>query len=149
MKGFLNDQRNRENNRMWKTSDLFEKIGDTKGIFHAKMGTIKYRNSMDLIEPQFSSVTQLCPTLCDPMNCGRSGLPVYNQLPEFTQIHIHRVGDAIQPSHPLSSPSPPAFNLSQHQGLFKWISSSYQVAKVLEVQLQDQSFQWIPRTDLL
>ena len=149
-KGFLNDQRNRENSRMWKTSDLFEKIGDAKEIFHAKIGTIKYRNGMNLIEPQFSSVTQLCPTLCDPMNCGRPGLPVHHQLPEFTQIHVHQVGDAIQPSHPLSSllllPSP---LVSQHQGLFHWVSSSHQVAKVLEVQLQHQSFQWIPRTDLL
>ena len=71
----------------------------------------------------FSSVAQSCPTLCNPMNCSTSGLPVYHQLPEFTQTHVHRVGDAIQPSHPLSSPSPSAFNLSQHQGLFKWISS--------------------------
>ena len=75
--------------------------------------------------------------------------PVYHQLPEFTQTHVHRVGDAIQPSHPLSSPSPPALNLSQHQGLFQWVSSSHQVAKVLEFQLQHQSFQWVPRTDLL
>ena len=68
---------------------------------------------------QFSSVAQLCPTLCDPMNRSMPGLPVYHQLPESTQTHVHRVGDAIQPSHPLSSPSPPAINLSQHQGLFK------------------------------
>ena len=98
---------------------------------------------------QFSSVAQSCPTLCDPMNCGTPGLPVHHQLPEFTQTHVHRVGDAIQPSHPLSSPSPPAFKLSQHQSLFKWVSSSHQVAKVLEFQLQHQSFQWIFRTDLL
>ena len=98
---------------------------------------------------QFSSAAQLCPTLCDPMDCSMPGLPVHHQLLEFTQTHVHRVGDAIQPSHPLSSPSPPAFNLSQHQGLFKWISSSRQVAKVLEFQLQHQSFQWIFRTDFL
>ena len=67
---------------------------------------------------QFSSVTQLCPTLCDRMECSTPDLPVHHQLPEFTQTHVHQVGDAIQPSHPLSSPSPPAFNLSQHQGLF-------------------------------
>ena len=67
----------------------------------------------------FSSVTWLCPTLCDPMNHSTPGLPVHHQLPEFTQTYVHRVGDAIQPSHPLSSPSPPAFNLSQHQGLFQ------------------------------
>ena len=78
---------------------------------------------------QFSSVAQSCPTLCDPMNHSTPGLPVHHQLPEFTQTHVHWVGDAIQPSHPLSSPSPPALNLSQHQGLLKWISSSYQLAK--------------------
>ena len=98
---------------------------------------------------QFSSVTQSCPTLCDPMNCSTPDLPVHHQLPESTQTHVHWVGDAIQPSHPLSSPSPPALNLSQNPGLFKWVSSSHQVAKVLEFQLQHQSFQWIPRTDLL
>ena len=70
---------------------------------------------------QFSSVAQLCPTLCDPMDCSTPGLPVHHQLPEFTQIHVHRVGDAIQPSHPLSSPSPPTFNLSQHQGIFQYL----------------------------
>ena len=97
---------------------------------------------------QFSSFAHSCPTLCDPMDCSTPGLPVYHQLPEFTQTHVHWVSDAIQPSHPLSYPSPPAFDLSQHQSLFKWVSSSYQVAKVLEFQLQHQSFQWTPRTDL-
>ena len=98
---------------------------------------------------QFSSVTQSCPTLCNPMNCSMPVLPVHHQLPEFTQTQVHWVGDAIQPFHPLSSPSLPALNLSQYQGLFKWVSSSHQVAKVLEFQLQHQSFQWTPRTDLL
>ena len=98
---------------------------------------------------QFSSVTQSCPTLCNPMNRSTPGLPVHYHLPEFTQTHMHWVGDAIQPSHPLSSPIPPAPNPSQHQGLFQWVSSSNEVAKVLEFQLQHQSFQWIPRTDLL
>ena len=98
---------------------------------------------------QFSSVTQPCLTLCNPMDCSTPGLHVHRQLPEFAQTHIHWVGDAIQPSHPLSSPSSPAFNLSQHQGLFKWVSFSHQVAKVLECQLQHQSFQWIFRTDFL
>ena len=98
---------------------------------------------------QFSSVTQLCLTLCDLMNCSTSGLPVYHQLLEFTQTHVHWLGDAIQPPHPLSSPSPPTFNLSQHQGLSQWVNSSYEVAKVLEFQIQYQSFQWIFRTDLL
>ena len=95
-----------------------------------------------------SSVTQSCPTLCNPMNCSTPGLPVHHQFPEFTQTHVHWVGDAIQPSHPLSSPSPPALNLSQHQGLFKWVSFLHQVAKVFELQLQHQSFQWILRTYL-
>ena len=98
---------------------------------------------------QFSSVAQLCLTLCDPMNCSTPGLPVHQQHPESTQTHVHWVGDAIQPSHPLLSPSPPALNLSQHQGLFKWVSSSHQMSKVLEFQLQNQSYQWTPRTDLL
>ena len=97
----------------------------------------------------FSSVAQSCPTLWDPMNHSTPGLPIHHQLPEFTQTHAHWVGDTIQPSRPLSSPSPPAPNPSQHQGLFQWVSSSHQVAKVLEYQLQHQSFQWTPRTDLL
>ena len=98
---------------------------------------------------QFSSVAQLCPTLCDPMNRSTPGLPVHHQLPEFTQTHVHWVSDAIQPSHPLSSPSLPTPNPFQHQSFFKSVSSTHQVAKVLEFQLQNQSFQWTPRTDLL
>ena len=97
---------------------------------------------------QFSSVTQSCPTLCDPMDCSTPGFPVYHQLPELTQTHVHRVGDAIQPSYLLSSPSPPAFNLSQHQDLFQWVSSSHQLqsigasasASVLLMNIQD----WFP-----
>ena len=85
---------------------------------------------------KFSSVAQSCLILCDPLNRSMPGLPVHHQLPESTQTYVHWVSDAIQPSHPLLSPSPPALNLSQHQGLFKWVSSSYQVAKVLEFQLQ-------------
>ena len=96
-----------------------------------------------------SSVAQLCPPLCDPMNYSTSGLPVHHQLPEFTRTHVHRIGDAIQVSHPLSSPSPPAPNPSQHQSLFQRVNSSQEVAKVLEFQLQHQSFQRTPRTDLL
>ena len=84
---------------------------------------------------QFSSVAQSCPTLCDPMNCSTPGLPVHHQLQEFTQTHIHWVSDAIQPSHPLSSPSPLAPNPAQHQSLFQWVNSSHEVAKVLEFQL--------------
>ena len=81
---------------------------------------------------QFSSVAQSCPTLCNPMNCSMPGLPVHHQLPEFTQTHVHQVGDAIQLSHPLSSPFPPAPNPSQHQSLFQWVNSLHEVAKVLE-----------------
>ena len=84
---------------------------------------------------QFSSVAQSCPTLCDPMNQSTPGLPVHHHLLEFTQTHVHRVRDAIQPSHPPPSPSPPAPSLSQHQSLFKWVNSSHEVAKVLELQL--------------
>ena len=90
-----------------------------------------------------------CVWLCNPMDCSTPGLSVHDQLLEFTQTHVHWVGDAIWLSHPLSSPSPPAFNLSHHQGLFKWVSSLHQVAKVLEFQLHHQSFQWIFRTDFL
>ena len=91
---------------------------------------------------QVSSVQSLSLVqLCDLMDCSMPGFPVHHQLPESTQTCVHQVGGAIQPSHPLSSPSPPAFNLSQNQGLFKWVSSSHQVAKVLEFQLQHQFFQ--------
>ena len=97
---------------------------------------------------QFSSVTQSCPTLCNPMDCSSSGSPVHHQLLELTQTRIHQVSNAIQPSHPLSSPSPPAFNLSQHHSLLQRVSSSHQVAKVLEFQLRHLSFpniqDWFP-----
>ena len=99
--------------------------------------------------PQLSSVTQSSLTLCDAMDCSKLGLPVHHQFPEFTQTHVHWVGGTIQPSHPQSSPSLPIFKLSHHQGLFKCVSSLHQVAKVLEFQLQHQSFQWIFRTDFL
>ena len=98
--------------------DMTEAISSSSSIRDNKDEYVsrKYRNKTTI---QFSSVTQSCLTLCDPMNRSTPGLPVHHQLPEFTQTHIHRVGDAIQPSNPLSSPSPPALNLSQHQGLFK------------------------------
>ena len=95
----------------------------------------------------FSSVARLCLTLCNPMDCSTPGFHVLHQLPELAQTHVHQVGDAIQPPYPLSSPSPPAFNLSQNHDLFQWNSSLHQVAKVLEFQYQHQSFQWIFRTD--
>ena len=98
---------------------------------------------------KFNSAAQSCPTLWDPINRSTPGLPVHHQLPKFTQTHAHQVGDATQPSHLLSSPSPPAPNPSQHQGLFQGVNSLHEVAKILEFQLQHQSFQWTPRTDLL
>ena len=109
----------------------------------------KTNTTVNWLSVKFSSVTQLCPTLCDPMNRSTPGLPVHHQLPEFNQTHVHRVNDAIQPSHPLLSPSPPAPKPSQHQGLFQWVNSSHELAKVFKFQLQHQSFQWTPRTDLL
>ena len=116
-------------------------------------------SSFTLIKKLFSSsslsaiccclVVQSCATLCDAMVCSTPGFPVLHYLLEFAQIHGHWVNDAIQPSHPLSPSSPLALNLSRHQGLFQWVSSSHQVAKVLELQLQHQSFQWIFRIDFL
>ena len=111
---------------VWK-ADSFEKT--------VMLGKIEGRNKSLFSSVQLGSGTQSCPTLYDPMNCSTPGLPVHHQLPEFTHTHVHRVGDAIQPSHPLLSPSPPAPNPSQHQGLFKWVNSSHEVAKVLEFQL--------------
>jgi len=104
-----------------------------KTMSQAKLSTLDYLSSLSVV--QFSSVTQSCPTLCDPMNCSTPGLLVHHQLPEFTQTHVHKFGDAIQTSHSLSSPSPPAPNPSPHQGLFQLVNSSHQVAKVLEFQL--------------
>ena len=111
----------------------------------ANLIKITFRNTVLTV----SQSVQSRPTLCDPMNRSTPGLPVHHQLPESTQTHAHRVSDAIQPSHPLSSPSPPAPNPSQHQGLFQWVNCSHEVAKGLEFQLQHQSFQWTPRTYLL
>ena len=87
---------------------------------------------------QFSSVAQSCLTLCNPMECSTSSFPILHYLPEFAQTHVHWVCDAIQPFHPQLSPSPPSLNFSQHQGLFQWVSSLHQVAKVLKLQLQHQ-----------
>ena len=114
---------------------------------------IKYRNTCTCIcvyvYIHINLVAQSCPILCDPMNCSTPGLPVHQQLPEFTQTHVHWVSDAIQRYHPLSSPSPPAPNPFQHQSLFQWVNSLHEVVKVLEFQLQHQSFQRNPRADLL
>ena len=121
---------------------LFNLIGD-KSYLHALLF------SWGGWTHQFGPVTQPCPTLCDPMDCSTPGFPVYHLLLKLAQTHVHWISDAIQTAHPLSSLSPPAFNLSQHQGLFKWVSSLHQVAKLLELQLQHQSFQWIFRTNFL
>ena len=113
---------------------------EKKSQFHHSQITLKMFSSV-----QFSLVTQSCLTLCDPMNCSTPGLPVHHQLPEFTRTQVHRVSDAIQPSHPLSSPSPPAPNASQHQSLFQWVNSSHEVAgvsalaSVLPKDIQDRS----------
>ena len=112
-------------------------------------GLSRYTHWRSSSSVQFSLITQSCPTPCDPVNHSTPGLPVHHQLLEFTQTHVHWVSDAIQPSHPLSSPSPPAPNPSQHQSLFQWVNSLHEVDKVLEFQLQHQSFQWTSRTDLL
>ena len=101
------------------------------------------------IKVHFSSVAQSCLILCDPMDYNTPGFPALQQLAKLIQTHVHWVDDAIKLSHPLLSPYPPTLNLSQHQGLFRWVSSSHQVAKVLEFQLLHQSFQWIFRTDFL
>ena len=98
---------------------------------------------------QFTSVAQLRATLYNPMDCSTPGLPVHHQLLELTQTHVHWVGNAIQPSLPLSFPFLPALNLSQHQGLFKWVISLHQAVTILDFQLQHQSFQWTPKTDFL
>ena len=107
------------------------------------------QRSKKLAQVTYSAIMEQCPTLCDPMNCSTPGLPVHHQLPEFIQTYIHRVSDAIQPSHPLLSPFLPATNPSQHQSLFQWVNSSHQVAEVLEFQLQHHSFQRTPRADRL
>ena len=98
-------------------------------------------SSFQRVFNQSSSVAQSCSTLCNPMDCSTPGFPVHHQHLKLAQTHVHWIGDAIQPSHPLSSPFPPAFNLSQHQGLFQWVSPLHQVAKVLELQLKHHSFQ--------
>ena len=117
----------------------------SKGLSRVFSSTSVWKNQLFNIQPSLwstsyihasvSSVAQSCLTLCDPMNCSMPGLPVHHQLPEFTQTHVYRVSDAIQPSHPLSSSSLPAPNPSQHQSLFQWVNSSHEVAKVLEFQL--------------
>ena len=102
---------------------------------HRHLHEFTANRAQNLASVQFSSVAQSCPTLCNPMKRSTPGFPIHHQLPQFTQTHVHRVSDAIQPSHPLSSPSPPAPNPCQHQSLFQWVNSSHEVAKGLEFQL--------------
>ena len=104
-------------------------------LWHPVINFLRIWIILNFSTVQFSSVTQSCPTFCNPMNRSTPGLPVHHQLPEFTQTHVHRVRDAIQPSHPLSSPFSPAPNPSQHQSLFQWVNSLHEVAKVLVFQL--------------
>ena len=139
------------NNRMGQARDLLKKTGEIKGIFNAKTGTIKDGSCMDLTEAQEElhkkvlcccSVAKSCPVLCGTINCSTPGSPALHCLLEFAQTHVHWVSKAIQPSHPLSPPSPPALSLSQHR-----VCSSHQVTKVLE--LHHQSFQWTFRVDFL
>ena len=140
-------QRRKARGRRQMESTIFLILFGQKCLLFFRENKFDFQYDGENASVQFSSVTQLCPTLCDPMNCSTPGLPVHHQLLESTQTHVHWVGDAIQPSHPLSSPSPPALNLSQHQGLFQWVNSSHQVRKycsfssisVLPVNTQDWS----------
>ena len=133
----------------WRERIFFSGPWGTMEGFFSSVGLEHFWNQgweLKLYSVQFSSVAQSCLTLRRPMDCSMPGFPVHHQLPELTQTHVHRVGDVIQQPHPLLSPSPLAFNLSQHRGLFQWVSS-HQVSIVLE--FQHQSFQWTSRTDLL
>ena len=118
-------------------------------FFHIQKGLLKPQSWNYVGSVQFTSVAQSCSTPCDPMDCSMPSLPVHHQLLEFTQTHVHCIGDATQSSHLLLSPSPLAFSLVQHQSLFKWVSSSQSSGKVLKFHLQHQSFQWIFWTDFL
>ena len=129
------------------SSFFISPVGPHISFLHSSLFPSFLFSFQNLSSVQLLSRVQLFAT---PMDwASKPGFPVHHQLPESTQTHVHWAGNAIRPAHPLSSPSPPALNLSQFQGLFKWVTSSHQVAKVLELQLQHQSFQWIPRTDLL
>ena len=145
---FLRSGKSNMNSHYKSVQGIFPTQGLNLCLLHCRqiIYNLSYQGRLRCIN-SFNSVAQLCPTLCDPMNCSMLGLPVHHQLPESTQTYVHWVGEAIQPSHPVSSPFPPALNFSQHQDIFKWVSSSHQVAKVLE--FQHQSFQWIFRIDLL
>ena len=114
----ISKRKQKINKSVYIKEKYYKQHSDLKISFFAA-SSFKYQNIFRSQIFQFSSVTQSCPSRCDPMNHSTLGLPVHHQLPEFSQTHVHCVSDAIQPSHPLSSPSPPALNLSQHRGLFK------------------------------
>ena len=120
-----------------------QREGTRKGwIGSLRLAAASYYIYLEWITTRSYSISPIalsCPGLCDPMDCSMPGSPVHSQLPELAHTHVHRVSDATQPSHPLSSPSPPAFSLSQHQGLFQGVSSLHQLAKVLELQFQHQT----------
>ena len=126
-----------------------ERILKSRDITNKGSHSQSYGFSSSHVSVQFSSVAQFCLTLCDPMDCQHASPHCLSPAPRVYSNSCHWVSDAIQPSYSLSSPSPPAFNLSQHRGLFQGVSSLHQMVKVLEFQLQHQSFQWIFRTDFL
>ena len=130
------------NNKCWR------ECGEKGNLLHCWWEYTLVQSLWRTLSVQFSSVTQSCPTLCDLMNWSTAGFPVHHQLQDPAQTHVHWARDAIQPSHPLSSPSPPVVNLAQHHGLFQWVLW-HQVARVLALQTQHQSFQWIFRTGFL
>ena len=134
-------------NQLYSNTKYKKNFFKSPPLIGALLLSFAFHEYLNVLECCCCSVTKWCLTLSNPMDCSMPGLPVHHQLPEFIQTHVHWTGDAIQPSHPLSSPSRLAFSLSQHQGLFRWLSSSHQVAKVLE--FQRKSLQWIFRTDFL
>ena len=131
--------------------NLFSNGSEKEFIYRERIikGSEQNRNKQNINKQSAQFSCSVVSDSADPTDCSMPGLLGHHQLPKFTQTYISQVSDAIQPSHPLSSPSPPTFNLSQHQSLFQWVGSSHQVAKVWELQLQHQSFQWIFRTDFL
>ena len=135
--------------KYWSFSSSISPSNEYSGLISFRMDWLDLHAVQGLYSnTKLLLVAQSCPALGDPMDCSMSGFPVFHHLPELAQTHVHWVGDAIQPSHPLSSPSP-AFYLSQYQCLFQWVGSLHQVVKVLKLELQYQSWQWMFRVDFL